>query len=182
VSVPEALEVRGEDGAVAHAIYYPPTSPTSVGVPGTAPPLLVILGFIVLPWTVSSDLKIAQPANLEGGFFAENFQRRTGKPLPYVTGDVRLAPLVALASPSRPHVYFAWAPERSPWARPDDIVAQGGVLVWPASDNTGTSPPTLKAQFPAMVAEVPRSFARSIQGFLPLIKVGWSVIRPQTPP
>ena len=147
-----------------------------------APPLLVVLGLIVLPWMVSSDLKIAQPANIEGGFFAENFQRRTGKPLPYVTGDARLVPLVALASPSRPHVYFAWAPERSPWARPDDIVAQGGVLVWPASDNTGTSPPTLKAQFPAMVAEVPRSFARSIQGFLPLIKVGWSVIRPQTPP
>jgi hypothetical protein len=146
-----------------------------------APPLLVVLGIFVLPWTVSADLKIAQPANVEGSFFAENFQRRTGKPLSFVTGDARIATLIALASPSRPHVYFAWAPERSPWARPDDVVAQGGVLVWPASDNPGTAPPSLKAQFPAMVAEVPRSFARSIQGFLPLIKVGWSVIRPATP-
>ncbi len=142
------------------------------------PPALVVLGLIVLPWMVSVELKIAQPANAEGQFFGENFQRRTGKKLNFVTGDARLASLVALASPSRPHVYFAWAPERSPWAKPDDIVAQGGVLIWPASDNTGTPPPTLKAQFPAMVAEVPRSFPRSIQGFLPLIRVGWSVIRP----
>ena len=46
--------------------------------------------------------------------------------------------------------------------------AQGGMLVWPAADNAGTPPATLKAQFPAMVPEVPRSFARSIQGLLPL--------------
>jgi hypothetical protein len=29
--------------------------------------------------------------------------------------------------------------------------------------------------------EVPRVFARSIQGRLPLLRVGWAVIRPQTP-
>jgi hypothetical protein len=51
-------------------------------------------------------------------------------------------------------------------------------MVWPSADNTGTPPATLKTLFPGMVAEVPRSFARSIQGFLPLIKVGWSVLRP----
>jgi len=41
-SVPEALVVRADDGGVAHAIYYPPTSPTSVGPARTAPPLLVM--------------------------------------------------------------------------------------------------------------------------------------------
>jgi hypothetical protein len=141
------------------------------------PPALVVLGLFVLPWTVSSDLKIAQPGKVEGQFFGENFQRRTGKPLAYVTGDARLAPLVALSAPSRPHVYFAWAPQRSPWANAADVVNKGGILVWPASDNTG-APPSLKAQFPTMVAEVPRSFSRSVQGFLPLVKVGWSVLRP----
>jgi hypothetical protein len=145
------------------------------------PPVLVILGLFVLPWVTASDLKIAQPAKVEGQFFGDNFQRRTGKPLVYVTGDARLAPMVALAAPSRPHVYFAWAPQRSPWASPGDVVAQGGMLVWPATDNTGAPPPTLKAQFPATVAEVPRSFARSIQGILPLIKVGWAVLRPASP-
>jgi len=147
-----------------------------------APPVLVVLGLLVLPWTVAIDLKIAQPANLEGRFFADNFQRRTGKPLTFVTGDARIAPLVALGAPSRPHVYFDWAPQRSPWVRADDISAQGGILVWPAVDNTGTPPATLKTQFPAMVPEVPRVFARSVQGLLPLIRLGWAVVRPQAAP
>jgi hypothetical protein len=86
-----------------------------------------------------------------------------------------------LASPSRPHVYFAWAPERSPWTTSVTFREHGGVMVWPAADNTGTPPATLKTLFPGMVAEVPRSFPHSIQGFLPLIKVGWSVLRPINP-
>ena len=143
-----------------------------------APPVLIMLGIALLPWTLAVDLKVAQPANVEGYFFADNFQRRTGKPLGYVTGNAQLAPLVALGSPSRPHVYFDWAPQRSPWASPADITKQGGVMVWPAGDNTGTPPATLKAQFPTMVPEVPRSFARSVQGMLPLIRLGWAMVRP----
>lgn len=146
-----------------------------------APPALVVLGIVLLPWTVKTDLAIAQPAKAEGRFFAEIFERRTGKPLTYVTGDPKLAPLIAMASPSRPHVYFAWAPERSPWATAADLRAHGGLLVWPASDNSGAPPAAIKAQFPEMVAEVPRSFERTVQGFLPLIRLGWSVIRPQNP-
>lgn len=146
-----------------------------------APPLLVVLGIVLLPWGLRTDLSIAQPANAEGRFFADSFQRRTGKPLAYVTGDMRVASLVALASSSRPHLYFAWAPERSPWATPADIRARGGVLVWPANDSAGAPPAELKAQFPEMVPEVPRSFARTVQGFLPLIRLGWAVIRPAAP-
>ena len=143
-----------------------------------APPAVIVLGIALLPWTASIDLKVSQPANAEGRFFADNFQRRTGKPLDYVTGDARLAPLVALGAPSRPHVYFDWAPQRSPWASPADFRAHGGLLVWPAGDNTGTPPAELKAQFPTMVPEVPRSFARSMQGLLPLIRLGWAFVRP----
>jgi 4-amino-4-deoxy-L-arabinose transferase-like glycosyltransferase len=143
-----------------------------------APPALIVLGIVLLPWTFAVDLKVSQPANAEGHFFADNFQRRTGKPLGFVTGDTQLAPLVALGSPSRPHVYFDWAPQRSPWASPADIREQGGILVWPAGDNTGTPPAALKAQFPTMVPEVPRSFARTVQGLLPLIRVGWATVRP----
>jgi Dolichyl-phosphate-mannose-protein mannosyltransferase len=146
-----------------------------------APPVLVALATVIFPWTVGVDLGIAQPANVEGRFFADIFQRRTGKPLVYVTGDPRLAPLVALAAPSRPHVYFAWAPERSPWVSSTDVLVHGGILVWPATDNSGTPPATLKAQFPEMVLEVPRSFPRSVQGMLPLIRLGWSVFRSQAP-
>lgn len=143
-----------------------------------APPVLVALSLVLFPWTLGIDLKIAQPANAEGHFYSEIYQRRTGRPLAYLSGDPRIAPLVALASPSRPHVYFAWAPHRSPWANSADIRAQGGVLVWPAADNNGTPPETLKVQFPEMVPEVPRSFPRAVQGRLPLIRLGWSVQRP----
>jgi hypothetical protein len=146
-----------------------------------APPLMVVVGLIVLPWTVGVDLQVAQPANTEGRFFADNFERRTGKPLTYVTGDVRIAPLVALGASSRPHVYFDWAPQRSPWATVADMHEKGGLLVWPASEKTAQAPATLRAQFPDLVPEVPRSFARVIQGFLPLIRVGWAVMRPEGP-
>ena len=147
-----------------------------------APPVLIMLGIGLLPWTFAVDLKVSQPANAEGRFFADNFERRTGKPLGFVTGDAELAPLVALGAPSRPHVYFDWAPQRSPWASPADIAKQGGIMVWPAGDNIGTPPAALQAQFPAMVPEVPRSFARSMQGLLPLIRLGWAVVRPQGTP
>jgi hypothetical protein len=135
----------------------------------------------IFPWTAGVDLTIAQPANAEGRFYADIYQRRTGKRLIYLSGDPRVAPLVALAAPSRPHVYFAWAPQRSPWASPANIRAQGGILVWPAADNSGTPPETLKVQFPDMVPEVPRSFPRAVQGMLPLIRLGWSMQRPPTP-
>jgi hypothetical protein len=33
-----------------------------------------------------------------------------------------------------------------------------------------------------MVPELPRAFARPMQGFLPLMRIGWAVLRPaQTP-
>jgi 4-amino-4-deoxy-L-arabinose transferase-like glycosyltransferase len=142
------------------------------------PPLMVTFGLAVMPWIAGVDLQVAQPANSEGRFFADNFQHRTGKPLAYVTGDARIAPLVALGAPSRPHVYFDWAPQRSPWASVAAMQAQGGLLVWPATEKSVAPPQTLKAQFPDLVAEVPRSFARAVQGFLPLIRLGWGVVRP----
>jgi hypothetical protein len=146
-----------------------------------APPAVIVLGIVLLPWLASVNLKVTQPARTEGAFFADSFQRRTGKPLAYVTGDAQLAPLVALGAPSRPHVYFDWAPQRSPWASPADFQKSGGLVVWPAVDNSRTAPAGLKAEFPDMVPEVPRSFARPIQGLLPLLRLGWAMQRPQTP-
>jgi len=142
------------------------------------PPVLTVVAIAVFPWTLGIDLRIAQPANPEGQFYADIYQRRTGKPLTYLSGDPRVAPLIALSAPSRPHLYFAWAPQRSPWASAADIRAQGGILVWPAADNNGTPPATLKVQFPEMAPEVPRSFPRAVQGVLPLIRLGWAMQRP----
>jgi hypothetical protein len=143
------------------------------------PPVLVVMAIVVLPWTLASELKIAQPANDMGRFFGENFERRTGQPLAYVAGDPRVAGLVALGAPSRPSLILDATPERSPWGKLDDIREKGGILVWPTTDTAGTPPAGIKARFPELVPEVPRVFARGVQGFLPLIRIGWAMIRPR---
>ena len=146
-----------------------------------APPLLAVISLAVMPWLFGRDLAIAQPARAEGRFFADSYTRRTGQPLKYVSGDERLAPLIALMAPDRPRVFFAWAPQRSPWASVDDVAKEGAVLVWPAE--TSAAPPAdLKTQFPTMVPELPQTFSRNVQGRLPLIRLGWSVLRPQPAP
>jgi Dolichyl-phosphate-mannose-protein mannosyltransferase len=146
------------------------------------PAVFVPAVMVLLPWTMGTDLKVAQPAAAMGRFFAENFERRTGRPLAIVSGDVRTAALVALAAPSRPSVYFDSDPARSPAVTVDDIRKKGAVVVWPTADTTPTPPPEIKAYFPDLIPEVPRSFERSVQGRLPLLRLGWAVIRPTRPP
>ncbi|HWK94883.1 MAG TPA: glycosyltransferase family 39 protein [Pseudolabrys sp.] len=146
-----------------------------------APPLLLALSLLVVPWTFARDTRLAQPSGAAAQFFADTYQRRTGKPLQYISGDARLAPLIAMMAPGgpegRPHVFFAWAPQRSPWVSVDDIAAHGGVLVWPAAANNAV-PEDLRTQFPGLVPELPRQFDRAVQGRLPPIRIGWAVLRP----
>jgi len=143
------------------------------------PPALVVAATLLLPWTFAIDLKTGQPAAAMGSFFADSFQRRIGKPLGYIAGDPQLATLIATAASSRPRVYFDEAPERSPWADAATLRANGAILVWPATDTAGSPPAALKAAFPELVPELPRAFARPVQGLLPLMRVGWAMLRPQ---
>jgi hypothetical protein len=143
-------------------------------VPAIFVPLLIVL----LPWTVGTDLNVAQPANDMGRFFADSFERRTGQPLAVVTGDPRTAALIALAAPSRPSVFFDADPARSPWVTADDIRKKGAIVVWLTADTTPTPPADIRAYFPDLIPEVPRAFDRPVQGRLPLLRVGWGVIRP----
>lgn len=144
-----------------------------------APPAIIVAATVTLPWTVAADLEVSKPASAMGQFFTETFRRRTGKPLAIVVGDVRTAGLVALASPDRPSLYVDASPERAPWLNDDAVRERGAVFVWAATDTAGTPPATLRARFPDMVPEVPRSFARTLQGRLPLLRIGWAVIRPR---
>jgi hypothetical protein len=143
-----------------------------------APPTLIVLGLGLLPWLLATEFKVSQPAGTMGRYFADSFQRRTGQPLQYVAGDQRLATLVALGAPSRPSVFLNAAPSRSPWADAARLRERGGVIVWPVTDASGSPPASVRAAFPDMVAEVPRVFERPVQGRLPLMRVGWAVIRP----
>jgi 4-amino-4-deoxy-L-arabinose transferase-like glycosyltransferase len=146
------------------------------------PPLIVALAILVLPWMLATDLRLAHPAGEMGRFFAESFERRTGRPLAIVTGDAHTASLVALNAPSRPSVDFLAAPEMSPWVTPQDIVRNGAVVVWPTTTTRGLPPPAIERRFPGLVAEVPRAFERRIQGRLQLMRIGWAVIRPSGVP
>jgi Dolichyl-phosphate-mannose-protein mannosyltransferase len=142
------------------------------------PAILVPIVIAVLPWTTGTELKVAQPAGAMGRFFADSFARRTGRPLAIVSGDARIAELVALAAPSRPSVYFDTEPKHSPWVTPETIRQKGAVVVWPAADTNPAPPPEIKAHFPDLVPEVPHSFARPVRGRLAPLLIGWGVIRP----
>jgi hypothetical protein len=144
------------------------------------PPLLAIGAVTALPWIYRVDLAISEPAAEMGRFFGESFQRRTGRPLAVVAGDERIAALIAVSAPSRPALYLDAAPERTPWVKPQDISSKGAVIVWLTADTTGAPPAAIKARFPDLVPDVPRAFARPVQGRLPLMRVGWGLIRPRS--
>ena len=142
------------------------------------PPAMIVAATVTLPWAAAVDLEVSKPAAAMGEFFTDTFRRRTGRPLAIVGGDVRSAGLVALTSSDRPSLYVDGSPERAPWLSSDDVRRNGAVVLWTATDAAGTPPAHLKARFPDMVAEVPRAFSRSLQGRLPLLRIGWAVIRP----
>jgi hypothetical protein len=142
------------------------------------PPIMTVAALVILPW-LNVDLKVTYPAQAMARFFSESFERRTNAPLRIVTGDPRMAALVALGAPSRPSLFLSATPERSPWVTPDAIKTKGAIVVWPTTDTAGTPPAEIKDQFPDLVPEVPRAFERSVQGRLPLLRIGWAVIRPQ---
>jgi hypothetical protein len=146
------------------------------------PPAIMVAAIVALPWVAGVELKVAVPANDMGRFFAENFERRTGKPLQIVTGDPRLSVLVAVGAPSRPSVYALFRPERTPWVTDLDILSKGAVVLWNAVDTAGAPPPDIRARFPDLVPELPRAFEHTVQGRLPLARIGWGVIRPQAAP
>lgn len=146
------------------------------------PPLLAALAVLLLPWTLGTELKVSEPSAAMARFFTESFNRRTGKPLAIVVGNERLGGLVAMASSQRPSLLVDGAFERAPWLREADLRDKGAIVVWPITDLAGAPPPHLRERFPDLVAEVPRAFERTIQGRLPLLRIGWAMIRPQTAP
>jgi hypothetical protein len=142
------------------------------------PATFVPLVLLTLPWVLGVDFKVAQPARAMAHFFADSFERRTGHPLAVVAGDPVTAALVAVDAPSRPRVFFGADPARLSWMSADELRQKGAIVVWPASEASPGPPPAIKATFPDLVAEVPETFSRPVQGRLPVLRVGWGLIRP----
>jgi len=145
------------------------------------PPLVVAFAIVFQPWTFAADLRIGRPANEMGQFFGDSFARRTGRPLAVVAGDQALASLVALGAPSRPSLYLEEVSDGRSHVTRQDIAEKGAVIIWPATDNAGRPPPEIAREFPDLAIEVPRAFARQYQGRMPLMRIGWGMIRPRTP-
>ena len=142
------------------------------------PPAMTVVAIFALPW-LGIPLNVNQPARAMAQFFDESYQRRLGAPLPVVAGDPRTAALIAISAPSRPSLFFDSAPERSSWLTVDDLKKKGAILVWPTTDTSGSAC-RAERRFPDLVPEVPpRAFERPVRGRLPLLRIGWAVIRPQ---
>ena len=144
-----------------------------------APPALTAAGALLLPMLFGVDLKVAQPADGIAQYFTDSFERRTGRKLDVIGGDPRLAAVIALASSSRPRVLNEGSADRPQLATRKDADEKGAIIVWRATDNAGTPPAQIKAQFPNIVPEVPRAFERAVHGRAPLLRIGWGMIRPQ---
>ena len=139
--------------------------------------------FLAAPLVVMSGLAviIAAGERIKGQFFGDSFARRTGRPLAVVAGDQALASLVALGAPSRPSLYLEEVPHDRSHVTKQDIADKGAVIIWPSTDNAGRPPPEIMREFPDLAVEVPRAFARQYQGRMPLMRIGWGMIRPRTP-
>jgi len=145
-----------------------------------APALAVIAMTLLLPWTGSSGVTTSLPATAIARFFGDSFERRTNRPLRAVTGDTQLASLISLDA-GRPHLLLDATPERTPWLTMEKFNQAGGVVVWRASDTSGTPPADIAGRFPGLVPEVPRAFEWLVNGRQPLLRIGWAIVRPKAP-
>jgi hypothetical protein len=145
-----------------------------------APALAVIATTLFQPWTGGGEVATSLPATSIAHFFGDSFERRTNHPLPAVAGDAQLATLISLDA-SRPHLFLDAAPQHTPWQSPARFNETGGVVVWRAADTVGMPPDDIAKRFPGLVPEVPRAFERSVNGRLPLLRIGWAIVRPKSP-
>jgi hypothetical protein len=145
-----------------------------------APALAVIATTLFLPWTGTAEVPTSLPAKAIAHFFGDNFERRTNQRLRAVAGDPQLASFIAMST-GRPHLLLDATPERTPWLSVAKFNETGGVVVWRASDTSGTPPPEIAQRFPGLVPEVPRAFEWMVNGRQPLLRVGWAIVRPKAP-
>jgi len=143
-----------------------------------APALTAAAATLFLPWTGSNEVATSLPARSIAQFFGESFERRTNQRLRAVAGDAQIASLVSLDR-GRPHLFLDATPERTPWLTPQKFNETGGVVVWRASDTSGTPPPEIVQRFPGLAPEVPRSFEWLVNGRQPLLRIGWAIVRPK---
>ena len=142
------------------------------------PAFATVASALFLPWTGGGEIATSLPARAIAQFFGDSFERRTNQRLRAVAGDAQIASLVSLDS-GRPHLFLDQGPYRTPWVNWQTFNETGGVVVWRASDTSGTPPPAIGQRFPGLVPEVPRAFEWLVNGRQPLLRIGWAIVRPK---
>jgi 4-amino-4-deoxy-L-arabinose transferase-like glycosyltransferase len=142
------------------------------------PAVGALVTLLIVPWLARTSQTSAVPSRELAQFFADHFQRRTGRPLGAVAGDTEIAALVALG-PTRPHLLIDTHPWLSPWFSRERFMQTGGVIVWRAADTAGAAPPDIAARFPTIVPEVPQTFDSFLNGRQPPARIGWAIVRPR---
>src|SRR3954464_10296983 len=122
-----------------------------------APAVATVAAIVFLPWTGSNEVPTSLPARAIAQFFGDSYERRTNQQLRAVAGDPQLASFIAM-SRGRPHLLLDATPERTPWLSVAKFNQTGGVVVWRASDTSGTPPPEIAQRFPGLVPEGRRPF------------------------
>lgn len=144
-----------------------------------APAAVAVLTALALPYTRSQGADTNWPSADIARWFTEVYRIRTDQQLAIVAGDGWTGGTLVLASRDQPRLYLDADPARAPWIT-DDAVARAGVLaVWRVDGGNANPPPSLRARFPGMTVETPRSFEWAIAGRLPPIRIGWAVIPPR---
>ena len=117
-----------------------------------------------------------------GAFFAELSSAAPASRCRSWPAIRRTAALVALggAEPAEPVSRIGRRSAR-PGSRGETIEEKGAIVVWPATDTAGAPPAAIKAAFPDLVPEVPRGVRARGAGPLPLLRIGWGMIRPRAP-
>ena len=101
------------------------------------------------------------------------------RPLAIVAGDPTFGVAGCARRAGRPSLYLIPRRTIAPWVTAQDIAEQGRGDRLAGDRYAGRPPPAIDRQFPDLVAEVPRAFDRQVQGRLPLLRIGWGVIRPR---
>jgi len=144
-------------------------------------PAAVAIGItLFLPWTTAAEVATSAPGRQIARYFGESFERRTNQRLRAVAGDPQFASLIALDK-GRPHLLLDASPQRTPWLNAEKFTETGGIVVWRASDTSGTVPADIARRFPGLVPEVPRAFEWYVNGRQPLLRIGWAIVRPKNP-
>lgn len=143
-----------------------------------APAAAALAVVLFLPWTSPTEVPTSVPAAAIGRFFDDSYERRTNQRLRAVAGDPELASLIAMDR-RRPHLLLDATPQRTPWLSVAKFNETGGVVVWRAQDTAGTPPSDIAQRFPGLVPEVPHAFDRLVNGRLPVLRIGWAIVRPK---